>query len=768
MPMQHTLADTAQYFIEAGGADFDVLTFNGYEELSRLSRFNVTVYSKDPAVDIHGLIRQPVEIRMEWDIIAPKEKNFYGIIASISQTSAFKGPQIEEPYGYYSLEIVPTLWLLGQKSNCKIWQMMTTDAIIADVLGARGMAGHFEMRLSGGYQVREFCLQYRETDLAFVSRLMEEEGMFYYFDHSAGKDMMIIGDSPGAYSPCWPETTVRFQKGTGAIKREDSPDLESVSQLTYEENAYTGKVAYRDWDYREPMKPPVRPEGAGPEHGDLEVYDYHLERYLDPGYGAKMAQMAADAQAAMRKTLSGSGTFRSITCGGLFTIYDAYRGDLNREWMVVSMSHSATQQATTGVDYTVSFTCIPSDTVFRPLPRTPQPHLTMQTATVVGPPGAECYMDEYGRAKVQFHWDLDHDYGPDASCWIRVAQHYAGLKEGTGIKHGFQWHPLIDDEVIVDFLEGDPDNPIIIGSVYNYEKIPPIKPEEMIRNIILTRYQHRLLFDDKEQAITLNTPYPHTLKMDDPAKKITLDTRYQHQLEMWDPHENNSDIPSVQLKTGGSEVIRMEDEDSSMGNNIKISTADGHFQHFAEGDERGITIETKEANVAKLDDKRQNIKILTTNGHQVLMDDANETIVITSKKNHRVEINDKKDFIQASDAQGSNHILINIADDIITVETKKGDMNLLVPKGQLKIDADSIDIKAKKNIDIDCNNMKTKAKTTVQTDAATIKEKAKAEIKMEAMNITSKAKMQNKRQGVMVESKASGINTIKGTLVKIN
>lgn len=774
-------ADRIQYFFDVGGGGggggkgpnvqpLTVLTFNAHEEVSRLSRFHLTLWSEEPALDIKGMIRKPATIRIEWDKKNPKKKSFTGIVASIRQTNAGRSGEVDKLYGHYSCEVVPQLWLLGQQSNCKMFQEMPAHDIIAKVLDERGMAGKYEMQ-AGGSRVREFCLQYRETDLAFISRLMEEEGFYYWFDYEQdGK--MIIGNSIGSYGTCWPETKGIYRKGAGVLSTPDSrPDLEFLHDLVYEENAYTGKVAYRDWNYREPEKPPMRPEVAGPDNADLEIYDYHLERYLDPpAEGTHYAQMAVDAQSAQRKTLSGSGTFRSITCGAVLEVDEAYRNDLNGKWLITSLSHNGTQTGSTGVDYSVSFTAIPAETIFRPLPRTPQPTVTMQTATVVGPPGAEFYMDKYGRAKVQFHWDMDHDYEPDSSCWIRVSQHYAGMNEANGIKHGFQWHPLIDDEVIVDFLEGDPDNPVIIGSVYNYIKQPPIKPEEMIRNIILTRYQHRLLFDDKNQAITLNTPYPHTLHLNDPAKKATLNTRYKHQLEMWDPHDDNKNFPSVELKTGGNETLRMEEGDpQTFGNNIKLSTAEGHEQHFASGEEAvGIKLQTAGKNYGNLNDKDGHIVFRTTEGHQAIMDDKNKTIIVTSKDQHRIQISDKNKFIEVSDESGDHHVLIDIGGKSITVETKTGNMNLLVPKGQLKIDADSIDIKAKKSIKIDCDNMSTKAKTTVKTDAMTIQEKAKAEIKMEAMNITSKAKMKNSRQGTMVDSKANGINTIKGFLVKIN
>ena len=760
--MQEVIAaDRIQYFLEIGGGGgkekginvqpLTVLTFNAHEEMSRLSRFHLTVWSEEPELAIKDMIRQPATIRIQWDKKSPKEKTFYGIVASVSQSTAGRPGEVEKLYGHYSVEIVPTLWLLGQKSNCKIFQEMPANDIIAAVLDARGMAGKYEMRV-GGCRIREFCLQYRETDLAFISRLMEEEGLYYWFEHK-GQDKMIIGDSVGGYGECWPLKKAIYRKHEGVISTPESrDDLEWVSDLVYEESAYTGKVAYRDWNYREPEKPPMRPEAAAPDHTDLEIYDYHLERYLDPpSEGQHYAQMAVDAQSAMRKTLSGSGTFRSTSCGSVIEIEKAYRGDLNGEWMIVSMSHSATQTGSTGVDYSVSFTAIPADTTFRPLPRTPAPVLTMQTATVVGPPGAEVYMDEYGRAKVQFHWDLDHSYNPESSCWIRVAMPYAGLNEDTGFKHGFQWHPLIDDEVIVDFLEGDPDNPVIVGSVYNYVKMPPIKPEELIRNMILTRYQHRLLFDDKNKAITRNTPYPHTLHLNDPAKKATLNTRYGHQLEMWDPHDDNQDVPDIELKTGGNEVLRMEDKNKpgGLGNNIKLSTADGHFQHLLEGDKtKGIILQTHDGHFVKLKtdfEGAKGIELQTSQQHRVWMDDVNRTIVVTSKDQHRVEISDKEEKIQIADSSGKHSITIDIGSEKITIATKTGDIDMLAPSGNIKIGAKTIEVLGQDSVDI---------------KARTITEGAGQKLSRESPQVETK--------GGTVKTTATTLHRIKGLPVRIN
>jgi type VI secretion system secreted protein VgrG len=796
--MAHVLADKEQYSVLIGGQTFTVLTFNAYEEMSRLYRYSLTLRCDNPQLDIKALVRENAEIHLVWEDL---EKWWFGLVASASQINAgIPGlTKEEDEYGEYAIEVVPHFWVMSQKTNCKIFQFMSTVDILKAVLDERGMAGKYTLKLTKGYEPREFCLQYRETDFAFLSRLMEEEGIFYYFWHDPNDhmDLLIIGDAASSYTGCWPESEVEFHKGAGIISDKD----EYLSSLTYEESAYTGQVAYRDFNYREPEKPPKKPTATAPQHTDLAVYDYHLERYLEEPRGLFLAKMAVEAQAAMRETLSATGNFRSIGAGHVLNLKKAYRDDLNRSWVVVSASFSAAQRDQ-GVDYSISFTAIPSGRICHPLPRTPRPSLNLQTAYVVGPPGDVIYMDEYGRAKVQFHWDLDHDYEPDSSCWIRVAQPYAGIDEKTGDKHGFQWHPLIGDEVVVDFLEGDPDNPLIIGSVYNYINMQPIKPDQLIRSVILSPYQHSLAFDDKEKHIQLNTPYPHTLRMDDPGKYTHLNTRYGHALQMQDPHLSHLFIPSVTLTTGGAftpnlgpigdilnaldadvdppvigpQKVELKDLSPRFGNSIEISTADGNVVHLRKGPEaKGIEATTENANTMVLDDKEENITIQTTNGHRVLMDDKNETIVVTSKDKHRIEINDKDKYIAISDSSGQHRFTIDIAGKQLTIATDTGSIDILAPQGTVKIDAKAVQIKAETSVKVECDNMSTEADTNVkveaqkvQTEATTIQEKAKAEIKMEAMNITSKASMKNKTQGAFVNAEASGVNTIKGALVKIN
>ncbi|MGV8042029.1 MAG: type VI secretion system Vgr family protein [Thermoanaerobaculaceae bacterium] len=615
-------AHKAQYSCAIGGQTFQVLGMQGYEEVSQLFRFNLSLWLDDSAVDIAGLVRQTAEIKIKW---GDKERTYFGIVASVTQTAAGKPGLggVDKEWGEYSVEVVPTLWLLSQKTNSRIFQEKKADDIIKQVLDERGMAGKYELRLSKSYPQREYCVQYRENDMAFVCRLMEEEGMFYFFTHD-GQELMVIGDSTSAYGTCAPDAEVKFKGGSGELSTAE----EYLFDLRYSENAYIGRVVFKDFDYRDPDKP-LKVDKSAPKNTDLEIYDYHPERYRDDGRGRSLAQVLVDAESVWRKTLAASGTYRSASVGCKTTLSGAYRSDLNGSWLVVQVNHSATQRGDTGVQYGVSIYAIPADMVPRIVPRTPKPALNPQTATVVGPAGEQVFMDDHGRAKVQFHWDLEGKHDEDSSCWIRVAQPYAGIDRETQKKHGFQWHPLIGDEVVVDFLEGDPDRPLIVGSVYNYVNVQPVKPEELVRNIVLTRYQHRLLMDDKNTAITLNT--------------------------------------------GGSERLFMEDGSaarSEHGNNVKLSTADGHWMQLAEGQKaRGIHIETAAGNRIVLDDLERNITAETTDGHLAVLDDQNRRILVRSTAGHTILIDDSANVIVVKDSSGSHSLTIDAAGSAVSLVT---------------------------------------------------------------------------------------------------
>ncbi len=764
-----TPADTEQFSCDIAGQIFQVLDLSAHEAISELFRVNLSLRSfDDPEVDPATMIRKPAIVKIAWE--GGKERKLCGRVISFSQVyKGVKDSAKGQDYGDYSALVVPFLWELGLKTNCRIFQQMSADKIVKQVLGDHGIP--FESKLQTTYDEREYCVQYRETDLAFISRLMEEEGIFYYFKHDS-QDTMVLGDAASAYGTCSPDKKARYRIGAGVL---GEPEL-YLSQLSLEEHLYSGKVKLSDYNYRNPSKE-LRATKTGPKYTDLEIYDYHLERYREQGRGDNLAQLAADAQAVSTEALSASGNWRSAATGCLVTVEEAYSGKLNGDWVIVSATHYAGE----GSMYSVSFEALRSGVVFRPQPRTPQPLMNPQTATVVGKNANDViYMDDKGRAKVQFHWDLEHQKDDESSCWIRVAQPYAGLDKKSR-KHGFHWHPLVGDEVVVDFLEGDPDAPIVVGSVYNFEKTQLNTPEALIANTILTPYQHRLHFDDPNTTITLNTGGREELVMVDKNEddgKVTLTTRDSQSLVLEDTEDEAGNM--LRLSTVDGHQLEMTELEPRFG--VGLSTEDGH-DLWMNDEERFASLTTTDGHVMRFDDKNRHVTLTTSGGHQAMLHDADKKIVVTSTEGHRLEINDGSGFIEVADKSRKHRIRIDIDGTKITIATDTGNMDIMAPKGKLRIDANSIMMRAKTDFKLQCMkrtvkvsmksehkamNIEEKAQMKHKTSAMNIEEAAGLSLKMKGLTVESSAQVQNTVKGLMVNSKASVLNIIKGLLVKIN
>ncbi len=736
-----TSASTAQYSCHISGQVFQVLTLSVHEAMSQLFRFRLTLWKDDPEVDVPGMLRQTAEIRISW---AGNEKKYFGLVTSFSQTSAGR-PGLggaQEEYGEYAVEIQPTLWLLGRKANCRIFQEKSAKEIITQVLDERGMSGKYDDQLTGSYPTRTYCVQYRETDLAFISRLMEEEGIFFYFSHDS-EEKMVLGDATSAYGTCAPEDSAEFRTASGDL----STGQEYVSDLVWEENAYTGKVKLKDFDY-ENVSRPLRVEHSGAANTDNEIYDYHVERYKDDGRGRALARIVVEAQEALKKTISASGTWRSASCGCKVTLSRAYRSDLNREWAIIAADHNVTQDASGGVRNFATWVAIPSDTVYRPMPHTLQPVMKVQTVTVVGPSGEKFYMDDKGRAKVQFHWDLEGQNDEESSCWIRVAQPYAGMDESSHKKHGFQWHPMIGDEVVVDFLEGDPDNPLIVGSVYNGTNTPIVEPSELVRTRILTPYQHQLLMDDKNGEIKLNTGGGQSLTQSD----------------------GSGGNGSIVLHTSGNETIKMADGDSVGGNLIFLATADDHKIQLSKGaNTDGIIAITADQNMMLLDDVDHRVKLKTQGQHFLEMRDTQQDVTLTTSGNNKLtmedtarcvtlqsaagaylKINDAASLVEISTPSGSQKITLSYGGTGIDLNVTTGDINITAPSGDVTISGRNVRIEASQEMNLQANN-------DLNIESSTSK------VNVTAVNIEESAQVKHKVDGAIVEHKGSSV-TVEGTI----
>ncbi len=461
------------------GKDVLLLTgFNGTEGLSRPFSFELEMLSENPNIPFADIIGKNVTI----SIILPDgdKRFFHGLISRFSQGRGGTDPRMS----HYRAEMVPWLWLLTQTTDSRIFQGLSVPDIVEKIFKEKGFSD-FKMLLNGSYHKRDFCVQYRETDFNFVSRLLEEEGIYYFFEHEEKIHTLVLADAPEKHKPCPKQESAQYQTTSGGWLEEDViTSLEKVQEIR------PGKYTLNDFNFETPtanLKVDVPSKiKLGP--GEREIYDYP-GLYGKKQEGNQFANVRMEEEEARITTIIGSSVCRAFTSGYRFKLLGPYRQDMDeKEFVLASLSHGATQLGYTtksspdmeGFSYSNNFTCIPFDVPYRPPRNTPKPEVRgTQTAIVVGPGGEEIYTDKYGRVKVQFHWDREGKRNEDSSCWIRVAQLWAGPGWGG------MYIPRIGQEVVVDFLEGDPDRPIIIGCVYHGTNMPPYPlPDEKTKSLI--------------------------------------------------------------------------------------------------------------------------------------------------------------------------------------------------------------------------------------------------------------------------------------------
>jgi len=405
-------------------------------------------------------------------------------------------------FGLFRARVVPALWWLSLERDCRIFQNTGVPDIVQEILKGSGIsADRFDFRLKENYPAAEYCVQYRETDLAFISRLLEEEGIFYFFEHSESKHLLVFGDGPVAYRPIEGDARVTWNPVEGMV-----PAEECVFRFSLARRVRSGRVTRRDYNFEKPGLDLTAGEQAK-SFARREVYDYP-GRYLDPDRGKRLARVRLEESMAYHETAEGESTCARLVPGFKFTLEDHDRSEYNREYLVTRLvtrgeqPQSLQEMAPAGAEagWSNRFTAIPAAVPFRPPRVTPRPVVEgVQTATVVGPKGEEIYTDRYGRVKVQFHWDREGRRDEKSSCWIRVATPFAGCQYGS------IFIPRIGHEVVVQFLEGDPDRPLVIGSVYNAEQMPPYDlPAEKTKSTTKTNSSiggkgfNELRFEDKK------------------------------------------------------------------------------------------------------------------------------------------------------------------------------------------------------------------------------------------------------------------------------
>ena len=464
------------------GEKLKILSFEGHESVSALFEYSIVAIAKaGELIRFEALLGKPAEVIVNWGRRA--QRHYHGIVTA----ARYEGQEDDD--AAYRLTLSPAMWLLTRRAEVRIFSQKTVPEILKAVFEAVGLT--VIERLSGSHETREYCVQYRESDFDFASRLMEDEGIFYFFEHAAGQHSLVLADNAGAHTARLGLQSLPFMPSVHVT--------ESVLRWHWAEQIQTARVSLRERSFFAPTSFQSKSASVTRPHGvnQTEVYDAPAgapgaaigsEAGTLAGELDAMAHWQIEAlQSAYARVEGETDSFRLCT-GGRFTLSAHPVSGQNGEYIVLSTRIRIANGGlgtviTRGAEQRCEFVALDARTPFRAPRVTRRPRVAgPQTATVVGPSGEEIHVDKYGRVKLRFHWDrLGGDDGKDV-CWVRVAQPAAGKG------FGFVFLPRVGQEVVVDFIEGDPDQPLVTGSVYNAREMPPYAlPDKKTVSTIKTR-----------------------------------------------------------------------------------------------------------------------------------------------------------------------------------------------------------------------------------------------------------------------------------------
>ncbi|MEA2343750.1 MAG: type secretion system secreted protein VgrG [Thermoanaerobaculia bacterium] len=669
------------------GADKLLLrSIRGEERISGLFQFFLEMQSEEKSLDFSKIVGKTATVAMKLADGTTRYVN--GIVGRFVQAGS------DAKLATYYAELHPWFWLMTMSADCRIWQNKSVKDIVTGLFTELGFTDYKDS-CTGTYNPLEYCVQYNETAFAFVSRLLESAGIFYFFTHEDGKHTLVLGDDSSAFADCAGAAKVQYG-GYGNWKQQNV-----VSGCTIEEMVIPGKYAVDDFGFETPST-----DLMGSSDSTVATNGSKRRLYEYPGGFTKkdaaegLSKLRLEEREAPQKSLRGESFTPAFTAGGKTTLEKHYRDDVNAAYVLLRVSHAGTND-----EYTNSFEAFPATLAYRPPRVTRKPAIAgTQTAIVVGKSGEEIWTDKYGRVKVQFHWDQLGKNDENSSCWIRVAHGWAGKSWGQ------MFLPRIGQEVVVTFLDGDPDRPLITGSVYNAEQtVPYTLPDDQTKSTIKSNVSkggegfNEIRFEDKKDS---------------------------------------------------EEIFVQAQKDA----NVVIKNNETRKVGFDKKDKGNQTIDIYQDRTVTIDQGNDKLQVKTGN-RTLLVDTGNDTytvagtrdVKVTKKETHTNE----DEFVQKVT---KNYTLTIDGDLAITVTGKvtfksTGDM-LLQSTGKL-------DAKATGDLSTTGMNITNKATTDLKNEAMNVTNKASVNLSNEGAMVASKA-------SGMHNVEASGILTVKGSLVKIN
>ncbi|MHB1561135.1 MAG: type VI secretion system Vgr family protein [Isosphaeraceae bacterium] len=716
---------------------------SGVEAVSRLFRFELEMLAESTAtVKFDEILGKSVTTTL----VSPADgtkRYINGIVSRFTQAGRSHSGQGGGTLTHYRAEVVPHFWTLTRTHQCRIFQQLAVPDILKQVLKSFPVT----YQLQGNYLKRDYCVQYRETDFAFASRLMEEEGIFYFFTHADGSHQMVVADTPQSFADVPGPSSLIYETIEGGSRTEDRIHRWEKSQMLR-----SGK--FRLWDScfelpgknLEATKPTLDTVQVGTVSHKLkvggndqfEIYDYpgtYAQRFdgVDPGGGDRSSdvqniftdnqrtvaiRMQEEAAAAL--LIEGESTCRQLTAGGKFNLTRHFDG--NGAYVVTQVQHAADagNAYVTGnavATYANTFQCIPAALPYRPERTIPRPRIDgTQPATVVGNPGDEIFTDKYGRIKVQFPWDRQGKHDANSSCWILVATPWAGKQ--WGIIH----IPRVGQEVVVAFEEGDPDRPIVVGSVYNADDMPPYT---LNQNMTQSGYLSRSTLKGTSENF-------NQLRFED--KKGSEEVYFHAEKDFNRVVENNDTLKvGFDKKDKGDQTVQIyNNHDLSVGAG-KAQAADGS-QTISVFNNQSLTVGDPEASggsqtISVYKDRTETVK---TGNEAVTIEMGNRTITV-KQGNDTHEIN-----------MGNREVKLGMGNDTLTLSM--GNQTTKLELGAASTEAmQSITLK------VGANSIK------IDQTGVTI----------EGLMVKVNGQIQTQVQGAMVQVSGSAMTQISGAITMI-
>ena len=594
-------ANVTRYSFEPAELDpstFTVLRFEGTEGVSQLFKFNLQLVSENPDVDFASVVNKPATFTMKrGDTDVPVN----GIVTDL----ALRGQTAD--YVTYRATLQPRLRRLALSHRSRIFQEMSVKDILKQVFQEDGLSSSdVRFALQGSYSPREYCVQYEESDLNFVNRLMEFEGMYYFFEHTGGSDTLVITDKKSEHETIESPSTLRYHEGAGGMV---DKDLETVKQFACKEQVVTGTVKMADYNYRTPETMTTESQINGEMPGTQ--YEYG-ENFRESGRGNQLATVRNEAIEAQRRVMSGTSDSVGLQSGFLFTLKEHFRDSFNADYLVTQIRHEGSQRAGLNVDavpstengqqepaYRNEFTCIPASVQYRAPRATPKPDAPgVITATVESAGGDYAYIDDKGRYRAKMHFDQRGNRSDGTKTLpVRMNQPYSGSD------YGMHFPNHEGTELLVAFENGDIDRPVALGTTPNPNNTSPAVSQNKMENLLRTWGGNELLMDDTqdEARVRLKSSEAHTLLLDDKNDKIEILSTDQHKVLLDDENKR------IEIQSKEGRKILLDDDNKAMS----VVSKTGHFMKVSDENDRVTVSDADENHVLTLDYSNEKMSLVT-------------------------------------------------------------------------------------------------------------------------------------------------------------